>query len=137
MTHPKGGASNAATGAALDPRGTADALRLARPRLVQRVRAGVKGKLTMLRAPAGFGKSVVLEQWAAEHHGCPVVRLTRHSDDGQPRLAPNLLAELVADMDATGDAVLVIDALDGPADSALVEELGTLVTRAPTGLHLL
>ena len=115
----------------------ADAPRLvARPRLVQRVHEGVQGKLTMLTAPAGFGKSVVLEQWAAEHRGCPVARLTLHHDDGPPRLPPGLLAQLVADMEPTGDAILVVDGLDAPASATLVEELGALLMPAPKGLHV-
>jgi LuxR family maltose regulon positive regulatory protein len=36
-----------------------------RPRLLERVQAGVRGKLTLIAAPAGFGKSTLLSAWLA------------------------------------------------------------------------
>jgi LuxR family maltose regulon positive regulatory protein len=39
---------------------------LARPRLVERLQAGLLGKLTLISAPAGFGKSTLLSAWLAE-----------------------------------------------------------------------
>ena len=38
-----------------------------RPRLVERLNAGLDGKLTLISAPAGFGKTTLLSEWAA---GC-------------------------------------------------------------------
>ena len=38
-----------------------------RPRLVERIDQGVKGPLTLLSAPAGFGKTNLLVEWAAQN----------------------------------------------------------------------
>jgi hypothetical protein len=38
---------------------------VARPRLLERVQAGLLGKLTLIAAPAGFGKTTVLSAWIA------------------------------------------------------------------------
>jgi LuxR family maltose regulon positive regulatory protein len=36
-----------------------------RPRLLERVQAGVRGKLTLIAAPAGFGKTTLVSAWLA------------------------------------------------------------------------
>ena len=36
-----------------------------RPRLFERVEAGLQGKLTLIAAPAGFGKTTLLSAWHA------------------------------------------------------------------------
>ena len=46
---------------------------VARPHLLQRLNEGVQKKLTLICAPAGFGKTSLLAQWCAGLH-------TRHSD---------------------------------------------------------
>src|SRR5688500_13293772 len=38
---------------------------VARPRLDDRLSAGLRGKLTLLAAPAGFGKTTALAAWRA------------------------------------------------------------------------
>jgi hypothetical protein len=38
-----------------------------RPRLIERLNAGLLGKLTLISAPAGFGKTTLLSEWVA---GC-------------------------------------------------------------------
>ncbi|MEZ0448051.1 LuxR C-terminal-related transcriptional regulator [Cellulomonas sp. ICMP 17802] len=38
---------------------------VARPRLLQRVRLGIDAKVTLVSAPAGFGKSTLLAEWLA------------------------------------------------------------------------
>jgi len=38
-----------------------------RPRLTERLDAGLHRKLTLISAPAGFGKTTLLSEWAA---GC-------------------------------------------------------------------
>jgi LuxR family transcriptional regulator, maltose regulon positive regulatory protein len=39
---------------------------IARPRLLPRLDAGLQGKLTLLSAPAGFGKTTLVSQWVAD-----------------------------------------------------------------------
>ena len=51
-----------------------------RPRLTGRVQQGIQGPLTLLAAPAGFGKSLLLLEWAKETR-LPVAWLTLDSDD--------------------------------------------------------
>src|SRR5688500_524763 len=37
-----------------------------RPRLFERLEAGLRGRLTLIAAPAGFGKTTLLSAWLAE-----------------------------------------------------------------------
>ena len=37
-----------------------------RPRLIERLNAGTEGKLTLISAPAGFGKTTLVSEWAAD-----------------------------------------------------------------------
>lgn len=45
-----------------------------RPRLVDRVNLGVQLPLTLISAPAGFGKTILLESWATLYQGPAVVK---------------------------------------------------------------
>ncbi len=36
-----------------------------RPRLIERLNAGVQGRLTLVSAPAGFGKTTLVSSWIA------------------------------------------------------------------------
>lgn len=54
-----------------------------RPRLTERIDRGVLGPLTLFSAPAGFGKTNLLIEWA-EHTRLPVAWLTLDSDDNDP-----------------------------------------------------
>ena len=38
-----------------------------RPRLLERLDAGLDRKLTLISAPAGFGKTTLLSEWIASH----------------------------------------------------------------------
>jgi LuxR family maltose regulon positive regulatory protein len=40
---------------------------VSRPRLVERLNAGLQNKLTLVSAPAGFGKTTLLSEWIASH----------------------------------------------------------------------
>jgi len=42
---------------------------VARPRLFERITAGLRGKLTLIAAPAGFGKTTLLGAWRATEAG--------------------------------------------------------------------
>src|SRR5205814_10464493 len=54
-----------------------------RPQLAARLTQGVMGPLTLVSAPAGFGKTTLLAQWFAES-GMPVAWLSLESEDNEP-----------------------------------------------------
>ncbi len=80
---------------------------VSRPRVVARIEEGTRGKLTLLSAPAGWGKSTALVEWSgATAHD--VAWLCLDDDDNTPsqvlrglmsaieRVAPGSLADLLA-----------------------------------------
>src|SRR6266487_4166326 len=54
-----------------------------RPRLAARLTQGMMGPLTLVSAPAGFGKTTLLAQWLAES-GMPVAWLSLEPEDNEP-----------------------------------------------------
>lgn len=65
-----------------------------RPRLFGRLDDGVKGKLTLVCAPAGFGKSTLLGDWILRS-GIPVGWISLDEDDNEPsRFLSYLVAAL-------------------------------------------
>src|SRR5258706_9353379 len=65
-----------------------------RPRLIERLNEGLHGKLTLISAPAGFGKTTLLSGWVA---GCgrPVAWLSLEEGDSDPtRFLSYLVAAL-------------------------------------------
>jgi LuxR family maltose regulon positive regulatory protein len=57
---------------------------VARPRLVEQLRAGVRDRLTLLAAPLGFGKTTLLAEWAAAEEGLGVAWLSLDDGDNDP-----------------------------------------------------
>src|SRR5438067_7850385 len=65
-----------------------------RPQLAARLTQGVMGPLTLVSAPAGFGKTTLLAQWLAES-GMPVAWLSLEPGDNEPvRFLSYLIAAL-------------------------------------------
>jgi LuxR family maltose regulon positive regulatory protein len=56
--------------------------RVNRPRLIERLNAGLGCKLTLISAPAGFGKTTLLSEWAAAC-GCRVTWISLDRDDNE------------------------------------------------------
>jgi len=54
-----------------------------RPRLTERLNQGMRGKLTLISAPAGFGKTTLLSEWA-ENSKQPVAWLSLEEGDNGP-----------------------------------------------------
>jgi LuxR family maltose regulon positive regulatory protein len=65
---------------------------VARPRLIERLNEGAHRKLSLISAPAGFGKTTLVSEWLA---GCerPAAWLSLDEGDNDP---PRFLAYLVA-----------------------------------------
>jgi LuxR family maltose regulon positive regulatory protein len=56
---------------------------VARPDLLARLTKGVTGKLTLISAPAGFGKTTLVSTWVAQSK-MRVAWLALDADDGEP-----------------------------------------------------
>ncbi len=56
---------------------------VSRLRLVQRLNKGMAGKLTLVSAPAGFGKTTLVSEWLAGC-GCPAAWISLDADDSDP-----------------------------------------------------
>jgi LuxR family maltose regulon positive regulatory protein len=55
---------------------------VARPRLVERLQAGLRGPLMLISAPAGYGKTTLLSEWrAGAGRDCPVAWFSIDSED--------------------------------------------------------
>jgi LuxR family maltose regulon positive regulatory protein len=57
---------------------------VSRPRLLDRLNQGLKGKLTLVSAPAGFGKSTLLAEWVATVPTRPVAWVSLDQSDNDP-----------------------------------------------------
>ena len=59
-----------------------------RPRLIERIKQGTEGKLTLVSAPAGFGKTTLLTQWLASAPATnrPAAWLALDQSDNEPTL---------------------------------------------------
>jgi LuxR family maltose regulon positive regulatory protein len=138
-----------------------------RPRLTTRIHEGVKGPLTLLSAPAGFGKTQLLAEWAAES-SLPIAWLTLSAEDNdyvrffryissafqeiEPPLSEAILdylqaaessrlemATLVINQVSAipRDLVLVLDEFHVLEDATLVADFNFLLHHLPPNLHLI
>ena len=57
--------------------------RVSRPHLCERLNAGASQKLTLISAPAGFGKTTLLSEWS-DQSGLPVAWLSLDAGDNDP-----------------------------------------------------
>ena len=68
--------------------------RVLRPHLVQRLNEGLQGKLVLVSAPAGFGKTTLLSSWAGQS-ALPVAWVSLDAGDNDPtRFLAYVLAAL-------------------------------------------
>ena len=138
-----------------------------RPELIRRLDRALERPLSLVVAPAGSGKTVLLTQWVARHPETAVAVLSLEpSDDDPVRFARRLLATLarldegVADVGTqvslTGDGVglafvealaaqlagfpetaIIIDDLHRLSNAGLLADLGALVQLLPRHVHLI
>ncbi len=75
---------------------------VSRPRLIERLNEGLQRKLTLIAAPAGFGKTTLVSAWVA---GCerPTAWLSLDAGDNDPA---RFLAYLVAALQTIAATIL-------------------------------
>jgi LuxR family maltose regulon positive regulatory protein len=72
-----------------------------RPRLVERLVAGLRGPLTLLSAPAGYGKTTLLSEWrAGPGQDFPAAWLSLDANDGDPVLLLRYLTAALGSLQA-------------------------------------
>ena len=102
-----------------------------RPRLIERLNAGVHRKLTLISAPAGFGKTTLVSAWVA---GCerPTAWLSLDADDSEPaRFLRYLVTALQTVAPTVGHGVLRVLQDAQPPTEALLTALLNEITTLP------
>ncbi len=114
---------------------------VSRPRLVERLNASLARKLTLISAPAGFGKTTLLNEWV--HRGrrqgpLPVAWLSLDQDDNDPtRFWTYLIAALQTVRPSLGEAALAaLQSPQPPPIQALLTNLINQIASSPDPIHL-
>jgi len=98
-----------------------------RPRLIERLNAGLRRKLTLISAPAGFGKTTLLSEWAG---GCerPVAWVSL--DEGDNDLV-HFFAYLIAALQRIEESIGrgILDALRSPQPPPAEEILTAFINQ--------
>ena len=97
---------------------------VSRPRLVERLNAGQPGILTLVSAPAGFGKTTLLGEWINNSDKSFVWLSLEDDDNNIKRFFTYLVAALQQIDESIGDGILAL--LDATGDPP-IETLNTLL----------
>jgi LuxR family maltose regulon positive regulatory protein len=112
---------------------------VARPRLTELLDRGRKLRLTLVSAPAGFGKTTLLT-WALtkpEGHPRPLAWVSLEEGDGQPaRFWTYLVTAIQRAVPQVGDSALALLATGQPSLDSVVATLINDLTTAATELDL-
>jgi LuxR family maltose regulon positive regulatory protein len=108
-----------------------------RPRLVERLNAGLDRKLTLISAPAGYGKTTLLSEWTA---GCgrPVAWLSLDESDNDPRRFWTYLVAALQTVEANigTDLVDAFRASQPPPTETILAGLSNEIADVPSPLAL-
>jgi LuxR family maltose regulon positive regulatory protein len=112
-----------------------------RARLVDRVEVGIHGPLTLLAAPAGWGKTAVLSAWQADATAAgtlPIAWVTLDAGDNDPvRFWTYVLTALNAAQAGVADAALtLLRSPQPPPIESILTPLLNAVAAAPTDIVL-
>ena len=109
-----------------------------RAHLVERLQQGIARQLTLVSAPAGFGKTTLLAQWLAKR-GTPAAWLSLEAEDNDPTRFLSYLIAALQMLDAQiGTTALVLLRTPQPSspEAVLVVLTNDLVKRGGSGFAL-
>jgi LuxR family maltose regulon positive regulatory protein len=108
-----------------------------RPRLIERLNNGLRGRLTLVSAPAGFGKTTLVSAWVADC-GRPVAWLSLGEDDSDPARFLTYIVAALQTIDAgLGSGVLAaLQAPQAPPSDAALTVLLNEITATPREIVL-
>ncbi|MDP9219166.1 MAG: LuxR C-terminal-related transcriptional regulator [Actinomycetota bacterium] len=112
---------------------------VARPRLTERLEATSRAAVTLVSAPAGFGKTTILANWlaAAPVNGPPVAWVSLDPRDNDPTsFWTYVVTALQSAVPAVGVAALGLLHTPQPAPAAVISALLADLDRLPTDLLL-
>ena len=122
---------------ALPPAARGDAV--ARPRLTELLDRGRRARLTLVSAPAGFGKTTLLARWLATPDGDQrsVAWLSLEEADSQPaRFWTYLVTAIQRAVPEVGDSALALLQTGQPSLDSVLATLINELSTAPTELDL-
>jgi LuxR family transcriptional regulator, maltose regulon positive regulatory protein len=102
-----------------------------RPRLIERLNSGVHGNLTLVSAPAGFGKTSLVSEWLSANHWCTAWLSLDEGDSDPARFMMYLIAALETAAPGVGGTVSATLELSQPPpiDSVLTSLLNVINAR--------
>ena len=154
------------TGTAALPWPEVPSFAVERPALVDRLDNALDHRIVLLVAPAGYGKSVLLGQWAAANPAQQVAWISARDIGGEAlhfgrrlrdalaaaepdldnrlgrlpgtteRLGPVLIDHVIEELERGPDLVVVIEDFEHVASTAVLGEVGQLAVRLPPNVHL-
>jgi LuxR family transcriptional regulator, maltose regulon positive regulatory protein len=110
---------------------------VSRPRLLERLNEGLHRKLTLIAAPAGFGKTTLVSEWVVTC-GQPVAWLSLDDQDSDPaRFLTYFIAALRTVAPTIGEGVLgVLQSSQPPPTEAILTALLNEITTLPDNFVL-
>lgn len=108
---------------------------VSRQRLIESIRAGVNGRVTIISAPPGFGKTTLLSAWLAINQNSKVAWYSLDEDDNEPGRFFTYLAASLRPLEP--DSVPALDSLleagsTNPREltAALINDLSEFVSKS-------
>lgn len=111
---------------------------VSRPRLIERMNEGMHHKLTLISAPAGFGKTTLVSEWSAACEQTSIWLSLDEGDNDPVRFLSYLVAALQTIVADIGEGALsMLHASQSPAIDLILTELLNEIAAVPNDFSLI